>query len=550
MSDNLYAQPPNQAPPFEDVNLYATDRALREAVAREGGGGAAEWLAKAGARAGGREALELARLANDNPPTLRLFDASGRRLDQVEFHPAYHRLMGMSAAEGLHCSVWAHLKDGGAPKPSRNVERAAAFYMAAQMEAGHCCPITMTNAAIAVLRHGEPHPKLWLSRLLAYDYDPAFQPVPAKRAATVGMGMTEKQGGTDVRTNTTRAEPAGQGEYLVSGEKWFMSAPMSDAFLVLAQAPKGLSCFFMPRFLPDGSQNAILIQRLKEKLGNRSNASSEVVFDRAHAWLLGEEGRGISTIIEMVTATRLDCAISSAGLMRWALALALHHCRHRVVFGRTLIEQPLMRAVLADMALDHEATTALVFRLARAFDRAEGDEAEAAFARLMTPAIKYWVCKTLPAFAYEAMECLGGNGYVEEGGIARLFRESPINAIWEGSGNVMCLDVLRVARRSPEAVAALFDTLAAEAAGDPILRPAVDDLREAFADPDLEESALRHLVERLVHVVAASLLRAHAPASVADAYLANRLAGCPGRNYGTLEKADFSAILARAAPDP
>jgi len=547
-SADPYAPSPNQSPPFEDVNLFGSDRALRDAVAREGAGGAVAWLSKLGARAGRRDSLELGRLANENPPKLRLFDARGRRMDEVEYHPAYHALMGMSASTGLHCSVWSHLKDGSEPAPARNVERAAAFYMAAQMEAGHLCPITMTNASICVLRHGEPHAKLWLSRLLARDYDPSFQSVPAKRAATVGMGMTERQGGTDVRSNTTRAERAEQGEYLLTGSKWFMSAPMSDAFLVLAQAPEGLSCFFMPRFLPDGTQNPILIQRLKDKLGNRSNASCEVAFERTHAWLLGEEGRGVSTIIEMVTATRLDCAISSAGLMRWALALALHHCRHRVVFGRPLIEQPLMRAVLADMALDQEAAVALVFRLARAFDRADDDETEAAFARLMTPAIKYWVCKVLPAFAYEAMECLGGNGYVEEGTIARLFRESPINAIWEGSGNVMCLDVMRVARKSPDAVMALLDSLGAKAGNDAVLRPAVGDLRGAFASTDLDETSLRRLVERLVHVVAASLLRAHAPAAVADAFIASRLAGPFRHTYGTLAKADFAAILARAMP--
>ncbi len=543
-----YAPPENQPPPFEDVNLFTTDTALREAVRREAPQADIGNLERIGARAGSREALELGRLANENPPKLKLFSGKGQRLDQVEFYPAYHELMAISASAGLHCSVWSHLLEGGDPKPGRNVERAAAFHMAAQMEAGHCCPITMTNASIAVLRHAEALRDVWLPKLLVRDYDPAFAPAERKRALTVGMGMTEKQGGTDVRTNTTRAEPAGRGEYLITGQKWFMSAPMSDAFLVLAQAERGLSCFFMPRFLPDGAQNPILLQRLKDKLGNRSNASSEVVFDRAHAWLLGEEGRGVPTIIEMVNATRLDCAISSAGLMRWALALALHHCRYRVVFGRTLIEQPLMRAVLADMALDQEAAVVLVFRLARAFDRADVEEAEAAFARLMTPAIKYWVCKILPAFAYEAMECLGGNGYVEEGTIARLYRESPINAIWEGSGNVMCLDVLRVAQKSPDAVMGLLAALRSEAKGEPALVSAVEALRKDFAAPSLDESSLRSVVERLVYVVAASLLRAHAPAAVSDTFIANRLAASFHHTYGTLQKADFDAILTRAAP--
>jgi putative acyl-CoA dehydrogenase len=520
----------NQPPPFEDVNLFTSDTALQDAVRREGG--SESDLDAFGALAGSRHMLDQARLANENPPKLRRFDARGDRLDQVEYHPAYHALMAASTAQGLHCR--------------RGVGRAAGFYMAAQMEAGHCCPVTMTNASIPVVRQARAITEAWLERIEARGYDPAFRPASEKRAVTIGMAMTERQGGSDVRANLTEAEPIGGGEYLLTGHKWFMSAPMSDAFLVLAQAPGGLSCFFMPRFLPDGSVNAILLQRLKDKCGNRSNASSEVEFARTHAWLVGEEGRGIATIMEMVTLTRIDCAISSAGLMRWGLAQALHHCAHRIAFQKKLIDQPLMRAVLADMALDQQAAVALVFRLVGAFERAGEDEGEAAFARLMTPAIKYWVCKALPGFAYEAMECLGGNGYVEDGPMARLFRESPLNAIWEGSGNIMCLDVLRAANKSPEALGALLDKLAGQ--GEPRIAAAVVRLRERFADPAGLESNLRHVVEQLVYTVAASLLRASGPEAIADPFIATRLDGPFRRTYGILPGADVEAIVARAMP--
>jgi putative acyl-CoA dehydrogenase len=521
----------NQPPPFADVNLFSSDVALQDAVWREGGD--AGNLEQFGALAGSRHMLEQARLANENPPRLRLFDARGFRLDQVEYHPAYHDLMATSTGQGLHCR--------------RGVGRAAAFYMAAQMEAGHCCPITMTNASLPVVRQAPAIAEAWLERIEVRDYDPAFRPASDKRAVTIGMAMTERQGGSDVRANLTEAVPAGGGEYLLTGHKWFMSAPMSDAFLVLAQAPGGLSCFFMPRFLPDGSVNAILLQRLKDKCGNRSNASSEVEFARTNAWLVGEEGRGIATIMDMVSLTRLDCAISSAGLMRWGLANALHHCAHRIAFQKKLIDQPLMRQVLADMALDHEAAVALVFRLAGAFEASAEDEAEAAFARLMTPAIKYWVCKALPGFAYEAMECLGGNGYVEDGTMARLFRESPLNAIWEGSGNIMCLDVLRAAGKSPEALAGLFDRLHAAARAEPRLTAAVASLRARFADPAGLEADSRGVVESLVYVAAAALLR-EGPAAVSDAFSASRLDGGFRRTYGSVPGADVDAILKRAMP--
>ncbi len=448
----------NQSPPFEDVNLFTTDRALREAVVREGGERAIESLTAFGAKCGSREMAELSRLANEHPPRLKGFDRQGRRLDVVEFHPAYHALMETSCGEGLHAKVWEHLsKPGGKAVPGINVTRGAGFYMAAQMEAGHCCPITMTNACVPTLLLQPDLAAEWLPRILSRNYDSAFRPAVEKTGITLGMGMTEKQGGTDVRANTTRAVPAkgagGPGaEYILTGHKWFMSAPMCDAFLVLAQAPKGLSCFLMPRFLPDGSVNALRFQRLKDKLGNRSNASSEVEFHGAHAWLVGEEGRGVPAIIEMVTLTRLDCALSSAGLMRRAVAEAIHHARHRSVFQKRLVDQQLMAEVLADLALDVEAAAALAFRLARCLDNAE-DQHTRAWLRLMTPVTKYWVCKIAPAVVYEAMECLGGNGYVEDSMLARLYREAPVNAIWEGSGNVMALDVLRVLQREPEAAA-------------------------------------------------------------------------------------------------
>jgi putative acyl-CoA dehydrogenase len=543
----------NQSPPFEDINLYTTDRALMEAVNREGGGLAAKRLAEFGAACGSAAAFERGRLANENPPRLRAFDAKGHRLDVVEFHPAYHECMGVSAAEGLHCSAWEHLREPGSKAPAgANVARSAGCYMAIQMEAGHQCPITMTNAAVPTLMIQPQIAAEWLPRLLTRDYDGSFQPASAKRAVTIGMGMTEKQGGTDVRANSTRAEPAGAGgpgaEYIVTGHKWFMSAPMCDAFLVLAQAPKGLSCFLLPRFLPDGSVNALRLQRLKEKLGNRSNASSEVEFHGAHAWLIGEEGRGVPSIIEMVTGTRLDCAVASAGLMRLMLANAIHHCRHRTVFQRKLVDQPLMLQVLADLALDAEAATALAFRLARSFDRA-ADKNAAAWRRLMTPVTKYWVCKIAPAFGYEAMECLGGNGYVEEGLAARVYREMPLNAIWEGSGNVMALDLLRVLQREPETAATVMEDLSTTAGGDPQLKAQLDRVQRMLHEPRALESRGRSLTEALATLAAGTILRAHAPAFVADAFLATRLSGSPRQTYGQgLEGADTRSIVERAFP--
>ena len=541
----------NQSPPFEDVNLYATDRALVEAVAREGGVAAAVELEAWGGVCGSAHAFELGRQANEMPPRLKTFDQKGRRLDRVDYHPAYHELMALGKGEGLHARPFEHLAVAdGKPEPGANVVRAAGLYMAAQMESGHCCPLTMTHAAIPTLLLQPDIAADWLPRILSRRYDPAFKPASEKAGVTIGMGMTEKQGGTDVRANTTRAEPlAGSGpgrEYIVTGHKWFMSAPMSDAFLVLAQAAGGLSCLLMPRVRPDGAANALHFQRLKDKLGNRSNASSEVEFHGAHARLIGEEGRGIAVIIEMVTRTRLDCAVASAGLMRLALANAMHHARHRSVMGRRLVDQALMAEVLADMALDVEAATALVFRLARAFDRAE-DPRAGAWVRLMTPVIKYWVCKIAPPLACEAMECLGGNGYVEEGIAARLYREVPVNAIWEGSGNVMALDVLRVLQREPEIAEAVLEDLAPLTAGDPHLAAGHARIEALLHEPRLLDRRGRALAEGLAVVSAGAILRAHAPAAIADAFIATRLSGAPRQTYGIgVDWADKQAILERA----
>jgi putative acyl-CoA dehydrogenase len=423
--------------------------------------------------------------------------------------------------------------------------------MAAQMEPGHCCPITMTNAAVPLLLKLPGFAKDWLPKVLSRSYDPSFAPTDKKASVTFGMGMTEKQGGTDVRSNTTIAAPGGpNGSYVLTGHKWFLSAPMSDAFFVLAQAPGGLSCFFMPRFLPDGSVNAIHLQRLKDKLGNRSNASAEVEFPGACAWLVGDEGRGVATIIDMVTWTRLDCAVSSAGLMRSALAHAIHHAEGRRVFGKKLIEQPLMRHVLADIALDVEAATLLAFRLARTFDPG-GEERAIAWRRLMTPVTKYWVCKVAPKAAGESMECLGGNGYTEAFPLARIYREAPVNAIWEGSGNVMALDVARVFGREPNVSRLVLDMLAEAARGDAYLATARGRIEALLRDASAREINARELAESLALLAAAVLFREHAPHSVADAFIRSRFSGSPRQTYGQgLGLADTGEILRRASPAP
>ena len=535
----------NQSTPFVDVDLFALDTALAEAVAANGAAAAAKELSEFGCHWGSAAMAERGRLANENTPKLRTFDSRGNRRDEVEFHPAYHELMAHSAHAALHNSTWA--ADGRPAGAPAEVVRAAKFYMAAGVETGHLCPITMTRASVAALAVQPDLLAKTMPVIATRAYDPTFAPWPSKRGMTLGMGMTEKQGGTDVRSNMTRAEHDGEA-YRITGHKWFMSAPMCDAFLVLAQAEQGLSCFFMPRFRPDGSVNAIEFQRLKDKLGNRSNASSEVEFLGAYGELIGEEGKGIRTIIQMVQLTRQDCAIASVGLMRSGLAHALHHTRHRSVFQKHLADQPLMRTVLSDMALHVEASIALVMRLCRAFDRAAVDPSEAAYMRLLTPAIKYWTCKNAPAFLYEAMECLGGNGYVEEGILARHYRESPVNAIWEGSGNVMCLDVLRALSREAEAAAAILKTLAQETKGLPGAAEAAASIGKAFRRPDAENVA-RLAVEKLALLAATAALNAISPRH-AVLFAHSRLAGNHGGMYGAVDLApdDVGRLLDRALP--
>ncbi|AWB23137.1 DNA alkylation response protein [Methylobacterium currus] len=507
----------NQSPPFGDANLFAADAPLRGALAAFGGPADLDGLDGFGARWGSAERIDLGRLANAHSPVLRTHDARGYRADRVEFHPAYHALMAASVADGLHASFWDGA-DPGKPQARGHLARAARQFMVAGVESGHLCPMTMTSAAVAALSAAPDHLAAWLPRIASRTYDPSFRPWFEKAGVTLGMGMTEKQGGTDVRANTTRAEPTGGDTYALTGHKWFFSAPMSDGFLVLAQAPGGLTCLLVPRHRPDGSMNALHLQRLKDKLGNRSNASAEVEFEGALGWRIGEEGRGVPTILAMVQLTRLDCAVASAGLARMALVLALHHARHRRVFETPLVDQPAMRRVLADLALESEAQTALVCRLAAAFDRGE-----AARTRLLTPAVKYAVCKAAPGFVYEAMECLGGNGYVEESPLPRLYREAPVNAIWEGSGTVMALDVLRAAARAPEEVVGLVADLAEEAEGLPGVRAAAADIVAALQAPDAE-ARTRFATGRLATLAAAASLAACAPPAVAEAYAATRLA--------------------------
>jgi putative acyl-CoA dehydrogenase len=535
----------NQSPPFVDVDLFALDTALTEAVAANGGADARGELSEFGRHWGSAAMAERGRLANENTPKLRTFDSRGNRRDEVEFHPAYHELMAHSTHAGLHNSTWA--ADGRPAGAPAEVVRAAKFYMAAGVETGHLCPITMTRASVAALAVQPDVLKKTMPVIGTRAYDPSFAPWPTKRGMTLGMGMTEKQGGTDVRGNMTRGMRDGE-TWRITGHKWFMSAPMCDAFLVLAQAEQGLSCFFMPRFRPDGSVNAIQFQRLKDKLGNRSNASSEVEFCDAYGELVGEEGKGIRTIIQMVQLTRQDCAIASTGLMRSGLAHALHHTRYRSVFQKHLSDQPLMRAVLSDMALHVEASIAVVMRLCRAFDRATVDPNEAAYLRLLTPAIKYWTCKSAPGFLYEAMECLGGNGYVEEGVLARHYRESPVNAIWEGSGNVMCLDVLRALTREADAATAILKTLAQETAGLPGAAETAASIGKAFRRGDAENVA-RLAVEKLAHLAATAALNAISPRH-AELFATTRLAGNHGGMYGAVDLApdDISRLLDRALP--
>lgn len=519
----------NQSPPLSGGNAWRSDpllvqitETLADPVRKE--------LDALGRFVRTEEAQEIARLANTETPKLKTHDRQGRRIDLVEYHPAYHALMRRAAASGLQCSIW---ESGESEAGHRHRSRAARFHLTAQLECGHLCPITMTSASLGALASSPALFQEWTPRVTSRKYDPSQKAPMTKAGLTIGMGMTEKQGGTDVRANTTRAERAGGNLYHLTGHKWFMSAPMSDAFLMLAQTTEGLSCFLVPRILGDGSANGLKFQRLKDKLGNRSNASSEVEFSGVLGEIVGEPGAGVKTIMDMVTLTRLDCALANAGLMRAGLAEAVNHTRHRRVFGKPLADQPLMQRVLADMALDVAGATALSMRLARAFDESANDKGEAAFARVMTPVVKYWVCKSAPSLLYEAMECLGGNGYVEEGVLARHYREAPVNAIWEGSGNVMALDVLRVLNRAPalfnDVIAGIERDLGEAAPGASAV------LRAALVSASSDEGSARILTEQLALTAAAAELSRMGAGRIADAFIETRLAGQWRATYGMLD---------------
>jgi len=539
----------NQVPPLTGFDV-ADDAALLTALHREGGGWAEAELHELGLLAGSARIQEHARLANINKPVLRTHDARGHRVDEVDFHPSWHELMGIAVSHGLHAAPWAD------SQPGAHVARAAKFMVWTQAEAGHGCPISMTYSSVPALRQAPDLAATYEPLLAATVYDPGLRIPTAKAGLLAGMAMTEKQGGSDVRANTTRATPAGDGSYLLTGHKWFCSAPMCDMFLVLAQAPEGLSCFLLPRVLPDGSRNAMLIQRLKDKLGNTSNASSELEYDGAVAFPVGELGRGVPTIINMVTATRLDCVLGSAAAIRQATVLAANYASQRVSFGARLVDHPAMTAVLADLTLESEAATTLALRLAGAADRAaRGDTAEAALLRVALPAAKYWICKRTPMITGEALECLGGNGFVEDySPMPRLLRDSPLNSIWEGSGNVTALDLLRGLARAPEA----SDAVLAEidlAADDPRVAAAAASLRslvkEATSDRQTGERNARLLAGQLTVTIQAALLARHAPAAVADAFCASRLgtAGAgPGAPFGSLpDGLDLAGVLVRSA---
>lgn len=521
----------NQPPPLSDYNVFETDRCLVEAVDREGAGWARERLSALGRRAGAHDTQAMARQAHANPPVLHTHDSVGNRIDEVTFHPAWHALMGMGMAAGVHALAWTE------ERPGAHVARAALAFIMNQAENGVCCPLAMTFAATPALRRQPDLAAEWIPRITHGEYDPRHIPAAEKTACTMGMAMTEKQGGSDVRANTTRAEPSGEpGDYLLTGHKWFCSAPMSDAFLTLAQAPGGLSCFLVPRILPDGRRNRFFIQRLKDKLGNRSNASAEIEYHRTHAHMVGEEGRGVSTILEMVQHTRLDAAVSAAAIMRQAIALAIHHCDNRSAFQRRLVDQPLMQAVLADLVLESTTATMLVMRLAGAFDGgARGDGKQAALARLGAAVVKYWVCKRTPPAVFEALECHGGNGYVEDSTIARLYREAPVNSVWEGSGNVICLDVLRAMEREPASLEALRGEFAAAKGNVRRYDAFVADLETALTDRAGLEGRARDVTGRMALALAGSLMLRYAPPALADAFCATRLAeASPPQAYGAL----------------
>jgi putative acyl-CoA dehydrogenase len=537
----------NQVPDLHGYNLFTADTALADGVRREQAGWHADQLTRFGAELGTKEVLELGDLANRHQPELQTHDRFGNRVDRVDFHPSWHALLTLLRREGLHALPWTQ------PQPGVHVARAAGYFLQSQVEAGSLCPTTMTFAAIPVLQN---EPELFATlqdKLFSRVHDARDAPIAQKESILIGMGMTEKQGGSDVRTNATTARAVkgdGRGaEYALTGHKWFFSAPMCDAHLVLARTDGGLSCFMVPRWRPDGVKNTVLVQRLKDKLGNRSNSSSEVEFQDAYGVMVGEEGRGIPTIIEMANYTRLDCVIGSAGLMRQALVQAAHHARHRTAFGKHLAEQPLMRNVLSDLALESEAATLLMLRLARAFE-SPNDPLQRAWRRIVTPAAKFWICKRALEFSGECMEVWGGNGYVETGPMARLYREAPVNSIWEGSGNVMCLDVLRAIEREAEGFLLLLDHLSIVASQHAVLQETVNALRSSLAAPAEEREALgRRFVQRLIVAVQGSLMLEHAPAAIADAFIRSRTDAECGRVYGTLSNAALQKdMLSRAWP--
>ncbi|MCK7622681.1 acyl-CoA dehydrogenase family protein [Streptomyces sp. RS10V-4] len=534
----------NQAPPLTGFST-ADEPALLEALRRDGGAWGEPEVAALGALAGSAEVQDQARWAEQQPPRLHTHDRFGHRVDEVEFHPAWHRLMATAVEHGLHAAPWAETR------PGAHLVRAAKFYVWSQAEPGHGCPVSMTYAAVPALRAAPRLAAAYEPLLTARHYDAGLRPPLTKRGLIAGMSMTEKQGGSDVRTNTTAAVPAGDGSYRLTGHKWFTSAPMSDVFLALAQTAEGLSCFLVPRVLPDGTRNGMHLMRLKDKLGNRSNASSEIEYAGAVAWPVGEPGRGVRTIVEMVNMTRLDCVLGSAAGMRAGLRQALHHTAHRRAFGRELDRQPLMRAVLADLAVESEAATVLGLRLAAAVDRSQaGDAGQAALRRLALAAGKYWVCKRGSGHAAEALECLGGNGYVEDSGMPRLYREAPLLSIWEGSGNVAALDVLRALSREPDALDAYFAEVEAAAGADRRLDAAAAGLRKligGLGDTDRAQLMARSLAERLALVLQGALLVRHSTPAVADAFCASRLDGEWGHAFGTLPPgADLTGVLARA----
>ncbi len=533
----------NQPPPLEAYNLFEQDAALCEAVAREGGSWGEDRLVRFGAWLGEAATLRLGELANQNPPVLHSHDRFGHRIDEVAFHPAWHELMRRAVAEQVHALPWVD------PRPGAQVVRAASAFLLNQVESGVCCPLAMTFAALPVLRQAPQVAGAWAPKVLTAEYDPSSQPVAGKRGALIGMALTEKQGGSDLRANSTTAEPVGDGSFLLVGHKWFCSAPMSDAFLTLAQTEAGLTCFFVPRWRADGVRNAMHIQRLKDKLGNRANASAEIEYAGAVAQLIGEPGHGVRAIIKMVHHTRLDAALSSAALMRQAVAQALHHAAHRSAFQKRLIDQPLMKSVLADLVLEAEAALVLAMRLARAFDAAANDPAAASFARLATAVAKFWICKRAPAAIGEALECLGGNGYVETSILPRLYREAPVNSVWEGSGNVVCLDALRTLTRDPGAQDALLAELERARGADLRLDAWLVRLKNRLREPPDPEAQARRLVEQLALALQGALLVQHAPPAVADAFCASRLADGGGRQFGALPRGlDPAAICERARP--